>query len=271
MARRFDGKTVFITGASSGIGAELGKAFAREGANVALTARRVDRLESLCAAIAAEGGKALAIAADVTDRESLDGAVARAIETYGALDVAVANAGFGVMGAAGRMSTEDVRRQFETNFFGLVDTFYATLPHLIASKGRFAAMSSVAGRVASPRTPVYNASKFAVNGFCEGAYYELADNGVSLTLIMPGFVDTEIHRIDKYGRYREDSKGIAPPWIMMPAPKAARIMVHAIHKRKPEIVVTGHGKAFVFLNRHFPRTVRTLFRLGSRGKLRARG
>lgn len=268
MGERFKDKAVFITGGSSGIGAELGMAFAHEGAKVALTARRADKLEDVCKQITDAGGTAIALTADVTDRASIDEAVAKTIDAFGGIDVVVANAGFSVVGAMTRLTADDFRRQFDTNVFGVVDTFYATIDHLRAAKGRFAVVSSLAGRAIVPRTPVYNASKHAVNGLCETMYHELDDLGVSCTLISPGFVETEIHKVDNKGVFREDRKIVAPKALLMPADRAARIMVNAIYKRKPEVVVTNHAKIGMFIARHFPRTVRTLSRMGTRGNFR---
>ncbi|MDX9972100.1 MAG: SDR family NAD(P)-dependent oxidoreductase [FCB group bacterium] len=266
MSDDFRGKAVFITGASAGIGAGVAVAFAREGARVALAARRLDKLEAVKARVEEAGGEALAVECDVTNRESIDAAVARTVEAFGGIDVAIANAGFGVNGPFERLTTGDYRRQFETNFFGLIDTAYATLPHLKASHGRLGLVASVLGRVAAPTTSAYNASKFAVVGLAESIYYELADAGVSLTLIMPGVVESEFRRVDNSGAFREERIETAPSWLIVPTDRAARDIVRAVRRRKPQAVITGHGKVMVALNRHFPRTLRTLMRLATRGR-----
>ena len=121
MSGRFAGKSVFITGASSGIGAELALAFAREGARVGLAARRLERLEEVKARVEALGGTAVTVACDVTQRASVDAAVARVAEAFGGIDVAVANAGFGVGGLFVQVDTDGFRRQFDTNVFGVID------------------------------------------------------------------------------------------------------------------------------------------------------
>ena len=135
MAGRFQGSSVFITGASSGIGEALARAFALEGARLALAARRLERLESVRQELMPAAAEVLAVPCDVTSRPSLDAAVAQTAEAFGGIDVAVANAGFGVTGFFQDLSTADFRRQFETNVFGLLDTVYAVLPHVRASKG----------------------------------------------------------------------------------------------------------------------------------------
>ena len=118
MSGYFSNKVAFITGASSGIGAATAIACAREGADVVLVARRVDRLAEVAATITALGSRALVVQGDVTDRGALDAAVGKAVEAFGGIDVVVANAGFGVEGRVESLTVDDFRRQFETNFFG---------------------------------------------------------------------------------------------------------------------------------------------------------
>ena len=161
---RFAGQVVLITGASSGIGAALAREFARQGADLALLARREDRLRGLAREIEAGGHRALALAADVT----IDGDVERAVlatrTAFGRIDVAIANAGFGVVGPVERLALDDYRRQFETNVFGVLRTVQATLPSLKATRGRLAILGSVAGYIATPGSSPYSMSKFAVRG-----------------------------------------------------------------------------------------------------------
>ena len=260
MAGRFQGSSVFITGASSGIGEALARAFALEGARLALAARRLERLESVRQELMPAAAEVLAVPCDVTSRPSLDAAVAQTAEAFGGIDVAVANAGFGVTGFFQDLSTADFRRQFETNVFGLLDTVYAVLPHLRASKGRLALISSVSGRVGSPASSPYVASKFAVTGLAASIYYDLRADGVSVTCIEPGFVESKIRMTDNAGRFHEDWNDPVPPWLVVPRDRAARAIVSAIYKRKPEAVITGHGKLAVWSARHFPRTVRFIQR-----------
>ena len=117
----FAGQVVFITGASSGIGAALAREFARRGADLALAARRTDRLAALAAEITKSGRRALVLACDVTLDSDLEAAVARTREAFGRIDVVVANAGFGVVGSVESLGVDDFRRQFETNVFGVLD------------------------------------------------------------------------------------------------------------------------------------------------------
>ena len=264
---RFAGKVAFITGASSGIGAAVACELAREGARVALAARRADRLEQVKRDIEAAGGTALPVVCDVRDRASLDAAVAAAVAAFGGIDVALANAGFYVDGMVQRLTPEDYRRQFETNVHGVINTVYAVLPYLEAGRGRMGIVGSVMGRMAMPAASAYCASKFAVTGFAECLYYDLNTSGVSLTLITPGLVESEIRSVNNLGEHT-GKPDPANPRMVMSATAAARRIAAALHARKPELVLTWSGKLGVFMNRHFPRSIRCAFRLASKGRLK---
>jgi NAD(P)-dependent dehydrogenase (short-subunit alcohol dehydrogenase family) len=267
MAKRFQDKTVFITGGSSGIGAALGVEFARQGARVALMARGGDRLETARRRILDVGGEVLALVGDVTDRASLDAAVERTVGAFGGLDIAIANAGFGVSGSFARLATKDYRRQFDTNFFGVLDTAYAVLPHLQASRGRLAIVSSVLGQVGMPDVSPYCASKFALCGLAESLYYELGRLGIAVTCILPGIVDSNIRRVDNRGVFHPGSPDTVPRWLCVPTERAARAMVRSLYRRRPLVVITGHGKIITWLHRHYPGTFRKAFSFAFRWKV----
>ena len=267
MTRRFENSVVFITGGSTGIGAAVGIQFAREGARVALAARHEDKLAEAVAAVEGAGGESLAAACDVTDCASIDAAVAKTVERFGRIDVVLEIAGFGVNGIFANLTTEDYRRQFETNFFGVLDTVYATLPHLEATKGRLGIVSSVLGTIARPTMSAYSASKFAVTGLSETLAYELPARGISVTCISPGLVASNFRRVDNEGEFREEWKETAPKRFIVPADRAAREIVNALYKRKVHAVITGHGKLGVFAFRHAPWLVRFAIRQATQGRL----
>ncbi len=256
----FLGKVALITGASSGIGEALAQEFVREGGQVVLLARRLDRLSELAKSLNASGEKALAIECDVTRDGDLEKAAAQAIKKFGKIDVVVANAGFGVSGNLDDLNLDDYRRQFETNVLGLLRTIYATKEELKRTKGRLALVSSVSGYVSVPGISPYSMSKYAVRALAEALVTELDPLGISTTLISPGFITTEIRKVDNKGQYHEGSKDTIPDWLCMPAPKAARIMVKAIAKRQIEVIVTGHGKFIVGLSHRMPKTLIRLMR-----------
>ncbi len=263
----FDGQVVFITGASSGIGAELAREFARRGAAVALTARRVDRLHTVAADVTKIGRRVAVLPCDVTRDGDVERAVAETRAALGPIDVAVANAGFGVVGPLARLTLEDFRRQFETNVFGVLRTVYATLPDLERTRGTLVLIGSVSGHIGVPGTAAYAMSKFAVRGLAQSLRHELGPKGVAVVLVSPGYVVSEIHQVDNAGVYHADTPPAVPDWLRMPTAKAARQIVRATAARRQETVITGHGKAVVFLQRHVPWLVSAVIgRFGVRGR-----
>lgn len=246
------GKVALITGASAGIGATLARELAREGADVVLAARREDRIRELAGGIGATGRHAIAVACDVTHDGDLERAVAAAVHQYGRLDIAIANAGFGVAGRFEELVLDDFRRQLETNVFGVLRTLYAALPELKKTRGQFVIVGSVSGHVPTPGASAYCLSKFAVRGLAESIHDELDAHGVSVTLVSPGFVDSDIRRVDNHGSFHEEAPDPIPAWLRVPTERAARTIVRAIQHRRREVVVTGHGKVLVVLYRHVP-------------------
>lgn len=256
----FTGQVILITGASSGIGAALAREFARAGGDLVLAARRLDRLEDVRADVERHGRRAITVACDVTVDGDVEKAADLARRTFGRLDVVVANAGYGVVGAVERLTLDDFRRQFETNVFGVLRTVYATLADLKAARGRLVIIGSVNGYVAPPGTAPYAMSKFAVRALADALGHELAPAGVSVVLINPGFVASEIRQVDNRGVWHPEPVAGPPRWLVMPAERAARQIVRAVARRRREAVVTRHGKLAVFVQRHLPGLVAAVLR-----------
>lgn len=193
------GTVALVTGASSGIGAATARALAREGAAVALVARREDRLRALATEIDAAGGTALAVPADVADAAQAEAAVAATVNAWGRLDTLVNNAGLMRMGHAAQAPLQDWEELVAVNVMGVLHVTRAALGHLVdaaADSPRAVAdvvtISSTAGRVARPGTAVYSLTKFGVNAFSEGLRQELIGKRVRVGIVGPGTVDTEI-------------------------------------------------------------------------------
>ena len=183
------GRVAVITGASSGIGAATARALAADGHRVALLARRVDRIEALAGEL---GDGAIAIEADVTDREALVAAAQRVQQELGGTDVLVNNAGVMLLGPFSSEQRADYRQMVEVNLLGAITTTEVFLDQVRANGGGdLINISSVAGRTARPINGVYAATKWGINGWSESLRQELQPD-VRVTVIEPGAVGTEL-------------------------------------------------------------------------------
>lgn len=182
-------KVWFITGASSGFGKELAKLVLAKGDIAIITARRLEPLEEITSAY---GEQALAIQLDVTNTEARQNALKAAIEKFGRIDVLANIAGAGSYGALEAFTSEQIRQQMELNFFAAAELSREVLPQMRAQKsGHILNLTSIAGLVAFPGSGLYNASKFALEGFTEALHHEIKHLGVRVTLIEPGAFRTE--------------------------------------------------------------------------------
>ena len=263
----FRDKVVLITGASSGIGEELARQLGQAGAKLTITARRGALLETLAQEIAKAGAtNPLALTCDVGRDGDLERTVAETVARWGRLDVVIANAGFGVVGPFKKLSLADYRRQFETNVFGVLRTIYAALPEIEKARGHVAIIGSIAGWGASPGAAPYAMSKFAVRALANSITPELALSGVKLTLVSPGFVESNIRRVDNRGEFHAGARDPIPHWLVMSAEKAVGQILRAIARGKREVIITGHGKALVALERFMPWVIRAAGRRIAAGR-----
>ncbi|MEV4180642.1 SDR family NAD(P)-dependent oxidoreductase [Streptosporangium canum] len=197
--RPLDGAVALVTGASSGIGAATARRLAREGAAVALVARRRNRLDQVASDIAKLGGEAAALEADITEPERADDMVQDTLERFGRLDILVNNAGIMLLNSALHTTVEEWDRMISLNVAALLHLTHAAIPHLIyaaSTSPRQVAdlvnVGSTAGRTARPGSSVYGLTKFGLNAFTESLRQELLSERVRVSVVEPGTVDTEL-------------------------------------------------------------------------------
>lgn len=257
----FRDKAALVTGASSGIGQELAWQLGQSGAKLTLAARRRTLLEDLAERIAATGTpRPLVASCDVTRDGEVERAVAESVRHWGKLDLVIVNAGFGVVGTLKNLSVDDYRRQFETNVFGALRTIYAALPEIEKTRGNVVIVGSVAGWAATPGASAYAMSKFAVRALANSITPELRRVGVTVTLVSPGFVVSNIRRVDNRGTLQAGAKDPIPAWLAVSTGKAVRQILKAVARGKREEIVTGHGKIVVVLERFAPWAIRAVGR-----------
>ena len=189
-------KSIFITGASSGLGEAIAVEFARRGYAIAIAARRIERIETLADRLRKEGAAAvLPVALDVTDFASIDAALERAAREFGRLDVVVANAGVGYSLPVGRGKFEQVRQTIDTNLTGAIATLEFALPRLRAQGGgQLVAITSVAGSRGMPFMGAYSAAKAGLHRYVQALRAEVKHEPIVVTELAPGYIDTDMNR-----------------------------------------------------------------------------
>jgi NADP-dependent 3-hydroxy acid dehydrogenase YdfG len=225
MADSLRGKVALVTGASSGIGEATAYALAAEGACIAVSARRSDRLEGVAKRIQERGGQVMTIVADVADENQANDMVKQSVERWGRLDIVVNNAGVMLLGKISGANTEDWRRMVGVNVLGLMYTTHAALPFMQKQKsGHFVNISSVAGRTARAGSGAYNMTKWGVGAFSEALRQEVLEDHIRVTVIEPGAVATELqsHITDP------EAKRQTEEWIQQIHPLQAEDIANAI-------------------------------------------
>jgi NAD(P)-dependent dehydrogenase (short-subunit alcohol dehydrogenase family) len=187
-------KTILITGSSTGIGRSIAAYFQYKGWNVAATMRRPELEEELATL---ENVRCLKL--DVLDEESIRNAIAETISAFGAIDVIVNNAGYGVIGPFETATREQIQKQFDTNLYGVMNVTRAILPYFREKRnGVIINMASAGGRMTWPLYSLYNSTKWALEGFTESLQFELRPFNIRMKIIEPGAIQT-----DFYGRSQE--------------------------------------------------------------------
>lgn len=252
----FNENVVVITGASSGIGAEMAFQLATQGAWLALAARREERLKSVVEECLRRGGKAIAVPTDVSNPQSCEQLMRKTIEQYGRIDTLINNAGITMWAMFEDVADISIfEKIMRVNYLGSVYCTYYALPYLKQSRGRLVAVSSMTGKAGVPTRSGYAASKHAMVGFFDTLRIELAPYGISVTIIYPDFVATET-RIKAIGA-DGNPIGVSPvrEGDVMTAEECAQRALKAIARRRREDVQSLRGKVGLWLKLIAPQLV----------------
>lgn len=191
-AKPLAGKTALVTGASSGIGEATAHVLAADGADVAIAARREERLENVATEVRAEtDAEVLVHPTDATDSEAVTELVKTTVETLGGLDIAVCNAGLAIDGSVSELTDSEYRKMTAVNVDGMFYTARTCIPHLESAEGNLVFLGSMSGQYPRPHNPVYAATKWWVRGFAISLQASLGEDNVAVTCINPTEVRTE--------------------------------------------------------------------------------
>lgn len=239
----FAGKTVIVTGASSGIGRAICLDLSRQRPNLVLAARDAARLEEVAAECRAKGAEALVVVTDVASEGACRSLIDRTVERFGGIDVLVANAGRTMWARLDEMKDLSLYEELmRTNYLGAVYPTFHALPFLRKSRGRIVVVSSVAGLTGVPERTGYSASKHALFGFFESLRIELQDTGVTVTIAAPDFVLSEIHRRAIGPDGKPLGKSPLREGEVMTAQECARRIVRAAGKRRRLVITSLRGR-----------------------------
>jgi len=239
-------RVIAITGASAGIGRATALRLAADGASVAICARRADRLETVAAEIAAGGGQALPIAADVTRAEDMDAFAARTVERFGRLDVMMCNAGFGIAGAIDDIAPDQMRKLMDINYHGTYHAARAALPYFRRQRtGHIIMVSSIVGKRGVPYMGAYAATKFAQVGLAECLRSELLGTDIHVTVVYPVSTETEFFDVMSRETGSVVTRAKGP---RQSVETVADAIARAIDRPIPEIYPYARSRALVILN-----------------------
>ena len=250
--KRLSEQVVVVTGASSGIGLATARAAASRGARVVLVARDADELRNVTNDIRARGGRAVYVAADVTEAEAVERVAEVAAAEYGGIDTWINNAGIGLYGKLTEIPMEDKRRMFEINFWGVVNGCRTAVRHLRRGGGTIINIGSVASDRAVPLLSIYSASKQAVQGYTDGLRMELEHEGlpIAVTLVKPGSTNTPF--VDHARNYMDQAPYYAPP--VYDASVVAEAILKCAERPVREVTIGGGSRMMAMAGKIAPRT-----------------
>lgn len=265
----FTDAVVCITGASSGIGAELARQCATQGARLVLASRDIARLGQVAEECERLGAQTLVVRTDVGIEGDCAALIEQTVAHYGQLDVLINNAGLGASGPFREITDRSIfERLMRVNFLGSVWCTSYALPHLERTRGRIVAVCSLAGLTGVPKRTAYSASKHAMAGFFDSLRVELDGSGVSVTVTYPGFVFSEInrHALSPDGTPWGDRGYKRRPGETMATDECCRLILAAAARRDRDIVMTWRGKVGRVLKMISPALVDELAKGAIEGK-----
>lgn len=246
----FQGKTILITGASSGIGRACASAFAREGARLILTGRSRDGLEATARQVTP--AESTVIVADLTDSASLVSLTEQVRQRFATLDVLINNAGVGLYAPSYKADPEMVRSMFALNLLAPIELTRRLVP-LLPRGGAIVNVSSIAGKVPLPWLTLYSSSKFALNAFSDGLRMELTPAGIHVLCVCPGYVDTAFRRNVLVGEIPETVAG--QKRFMITAEQCAEATIEGLKRGKRTVVTPKIGWLLTAVTRLLPGVV----------------
>jgi short-subunit dehydrogenase len=259
MANSLLGKVVLITGASSGFGEDAARLFAKEGCQVVLTARRVDKLQSIAAEIRSEGGDAMVFPVDVNQRAEIDEMVQTVLAQYGRIDILFNNAGFGGTDWFENFKPErHIEAIVRVNLIGTMLVTHAVLPDMLKRRaGHIINMSSVAGLIAASLITTYSASKYGVRAFTDALRREVSPFGIKVSGIYPGPATTEFGQ--HLGRTKAREKIPWPKDLHMTSKYVARRVVDVAKRPRRSLVIPWWYRIVTTFDTFFPVVVDWVF------------
>lgn len=250
---QFQNKTIWITGASSGIGEALALEWAKHSPTIILSGRNEERLNEVKQNCEALGAKCFVVVLDLTDQKSIIDATKNVLEKHPSIDILVNNGGISQRSTAIETPVEVDRKIMETNFFGAVTLTKEVIPSMVKNRnGHIVVISSVVGKFGFPLRTAYSASKHALQGFFDSLRAELTPDNVKVTMVSPGRITTNIsvNAIDKDGA----KHGVMDPGQAsgMPSDVCARKIISAVKRDKKEIFVGGKELLMVKIRKFLP-------------------
>jgi len=257
----FKNKVVWITGASSGIGKALALEFSKLGAKIVISSRKKESLEAVKNACATPENVKI-VTLDLEDYTNLGTAVTSAISQFGKIDILLNNGGISQRALAIDTDISVDKRIMDINYMGTMALTKGLLPHFISNNlGHFVSITSITGKVATPQRTSYSASKHALHGFFDSLRSEVFKYNIAVTLVLPGYVNTNLSFNALVGDGSKQNSGDADLAKGLATDVFAKKLIRAVKKQKNEVVIAGVKETLsVYLKRFFPRLLARLVR-----------